>query len=85
MPSIVKPSSATQNSPVLELEEFPSAVGGLSERHDARVADERAKRLEIVVALPRFHGGKRDRRRSDPFDDGLIRMPDGHDHEFQSA
>ena len=60
---------------MLELEEFPRAVRRLSERHDPRVADDRAKRLEILPALPRLHGGKRDRRRSDPFDDGLIRIP----------
>ena len=59
---------------MLELEEFARAVRCLAQRHDPRVADEGAKRLEIREAVARLRGGERDRRRSNPLDDGAHRM-----------
>src|SRR6516165_4504683 len=58
--------------PMLELEKLPRAVCGLSERNNPRARDDRAKRLEIPVALPRLNRRERNCRRPDPFENGVV-------------
>ncbi|WP_438003350.1 hypothetical protein WME89_31200 [Sorangium sp. So ce321] len=69
---------------VLHLEELARAVRRLAERHDARVPDDRAERIEVGEAVARLVRRDRDRLLFEPRDDllgrrAVVGVPGGED------